>query len=402
MSVHTALKPYATAGVAIVGAGVLAVTPTAAPSPDLSTVRDFALTADGSPFGDFLAPWLDQYNTAAENTTQLANNFFVAPWVGLQQALANQGDFWQQLADDPTTLGEVTLAMQDNVKAVLDSFTLLGADDDTVAAVINHTLSGEGDPISQHDLVGLLPQLVEGGLLPLPEGTDPDLVIEVVNFLSSPASGILIGALGPAISPVVALMNSITDGDGFNEILANMGGAFFNGATLNLDFVLPMIDDADVLPEGMSVDHLEFAFGGLLTAGDVNNAPYSFFDDSGNLVNEVPAVGGSILNGLGIEIDGVPALNEIAFDGHGVGPIAAWQGFSQAIAGLLGADAWNWDGKNGGTPPPADPPLSGGSFPLIDDDFFDGSTIPDADAGAAAADAADAMSLADLLAAFGV
>jgi hypothetical protein len=402
MSVHTALKPYATAGVAIVGAGVLAVTPAAAPSPNLSRVGDVALTADGSPFGDFLAPWLDQYNSAAENTTQLANNFFVAPWVGLQQAIANQGDFWQQLADDPTKLGEVTLAMQDNVKAVLDSYTLLGASDDTVATVTGHTLSGDPDAglLGHYDLVSFLPTLVDGGLIPLPEGTDPDMVTEIVNFLASPASGIIMGALGPAISPWIALSNSITDGDGFNEIMANMVGGYFNGATLNLDFVLPMIDDADVLPEGMSMDHLELAFGGLLTPGEVANAPYTFFDSSGDVVNEVPGVGGSILNSLGLQLTGVPALNELGFDGHAVGPIAAWQGFSQAVAGLLGADpnAWAWAGKNAGTPPQADPPLSGGSLPTIPDDFFD-------DGGASnelASTAADSLDWADVAAAFGL
>jgi len=398
--VHSVLKPYATAGVAIVGAGMLAITPVAAPVPDTSTLRDVALT---SVFTDAMAPWLDQYNIAAEGATQLANNFFVAPWVGMQQMLANQGDFWQSVLDDPTKFAELNLGMQDNLKALLSSFTLLDADDATVAAVINHTLSGEAPPdamlpISQHGLVGLLPLLLSSGLIPLPEGTDTDAVASIVNFMASPMSGIIMGALGPSLSPWVALMNSIDNGDGFNATMANMVGAYFNGATLNLDFLLPAINDSGTLPDGMSMDHMEFAFGGLFTAGSVNNAPYSIFDAGGNLVNAVPAVGGSIFNSLGIQISGVPVLGELAFDGHGVGPIAAWQGMSQAVAGLLGAPAWNWDGKQGGTPPPATPPLSGGGLPLIPTDFFDDGGAP----GGADGSDMSGFDLSDFAAAFGV
>lgn len=396
---HSVLKPYATAGVAIVGASMLAITPVTPPAPALSAVRAVALTADGSPLGDFLAPWMDQYNTAAAGGTQLANNFFVAPWVGMQQMLANQGEFWQSVLDDPSKFAELNLGMQDNMKALLDSYTLWDASPETVATVTGHTLSADPGAglLSHYSLVAFLPTLLNAGLIPLPEGTDLDMVTSIVNFMASPMSGMIMGMLGPGLSPWIALMNSINDGDGFNETMANMSGAFFNGATLNLDSILPAINDSGTLPNGMSMDHLEFAFGGLLTPGDVANAPYSFFDASGNLVNEVPAVGGSILNSLGLEISGVPVLKSLGFDGHAVGPIAAWQGFSQAIAGVLGADgnAWSWAGKGLGTPPPAVPPLTGGSLPLIPTDFFD-------DGGAPGGADASEFDLSDLAAAFGV
>ncbi|HTM85864.1 MAG TPA: hypothetical protein VL179_13365, partial [Mycobacterium sp.] len=90
-----------------------------------------------------------------------------------------------------------------------------------------------------------------------------------------------------------------------------------------------------------------------------------------------------------------PVLGELAFAGHGVGPIGAWQGLSQAVAGVLGAPAWNWDGKSGGTPPPAIPPLSGGSLPLIPTDMFD-------DGGAPGGADASGFDLSDLAAALGV
>ncbi len=91
---QSALRPYATAGVAIVGASVIAITPMAAPLPDTATVRDVALTAgDGA--------WADVFNETSANLTQLLNNFSLAPFVGAQQALVNQDDFAQQLINDP-------------------------------------------------------------------------------------------------------------------------------------------------------------------------------------------------------------------------------------------------------------------------------------------------------------
>jgi len=133
----------------------------------------------------------------------------------------------------------------------------------------------------------------------------------------------------------------------------------------------------------------------------VANAPYTYFDDDGDVVNQVPAVGGSILNSVGIELNGVPLLNSLGFDGHAVGPIAAWQGFSAAIAGLLNPDpnAWDvvWSGKGQPAPPPAEPPLSGGSLPLIPSDFFDDGGAP----SGAAADAVGDFDFGDFLAALG-
>ncbi len=52
------------------------------------------------------------------------------------------------------------------------------------------------------------------------------------------------------ISPFVALCNSITAGDDFNTTLADVTGAFFNGADLNLDSLMPTIEQAGVLPAG--------------------------------------------------------------------------------------------------------------------------------------------------------
>lgn len=384
------LRPYATAGIAVVGASLIAVTPAAATSPAVPQVRDVALT---SVLGDFLAPWIAQGNTAAENATLLANNFFVAPHVALQQLIANMNGYAQQIFDDPANLPAVTAQMQQHLDAVQTGMTLINASDETTATVTLHTLSGSdlsdfANPTLGHDLLfQLLPSF-----LPADQAAT---IGPIVDYLASPSSGMLIGALGPALSPWVALINSINDGDGFNEILANMAGAYFNGATLNLDALLPLINSAGLLPAPIELTHLEFAFGGLFSTGVVGNAPYQLYDSGGDVVSSVAPVGGSIFNSLGLTIslgDLLPLPGGgLALPGEPVGPIGAMLGASQTIAGLLGGDAWNWNGKSGGTPPPAVPPLSGFSLPLIPSDFFDDGGVSNATADVAWTDLVDAF-----------
>lgn len=366
------LRPYATAGIAIVGTGLIAVPQAPAPLPEQPVVRDVALTAGGLP--DLLAPWVDVYNTASQNATTLLNNFLLAPGVGIQQFLVNQADFWQQFLDDPSssTLAEWNAQMQDNLNAVLTGYTLQGANGTislggvtgTLGTTVVHTLDGGG--LSGHlFLYSQLPSF-------LPADVDPATVTPIVNFLASPLSGIIMGTLGPFISPWVALINSINDGDGFTETFANMVGASFNGATLDLSALVPLINHAGFFPPGLSLGHLEVAFGGLLSPGSVTVGPYGV---EGTDV-AIPAVGGSIFNALGVQMNGVPILGSIDLPGQAIGPIGAWQAWGQTVGALLGS---GWDGKGAVD---VTPPGIGLDLPTVPTDFFDEGTVGDAVAGA--------------------
>jgi hypothetical protein len=368
--VQSALRPYATAGVAIVGASVIAITPVAAPLPDTATVRDVALTAGDAALGDFLNPWIDQYNTAVTDYTQIANNYYLAPGVGMQQFMVNSAELLKELFNDPSKLGDIAIQTQDNLNTVFQTETLLGADSDTVDAVAKQTL--DSCALSCHTFVySLLP-----GLLP------PDLVEPLqplINFIASPMSGVLIGALGPFIAPFVALGNSISDGDGFSEILANTVGAFFNGATLDLDALLPLLNSGTLLPlpEAISFTHLDVAFGGLFSQGVVSNGPWELYDSDGDPFISVPSVGGSLFNSLGMGIQA--GATAISADSHAIGPLGALQGLSEIIGLQLGDD---WNGKvdpTSFTKYPAFPPGAGLEPPTIPD-------LPTSDAG----DAGDA------------
>lgn len=346
---HT-VRPYATAGIMIVGAGLIAVTPVAAPLADIQ-VRDVALTAGGSSLPDVLAPWIDQYNAASQNTTALMNAFFLAPGVGTQQMVANMAGYLQDFFNDPTSksVTSISAQMEQNLAAVLTGYGLQDADTATTNTVLSHTLEGDGQPFGGGHLL-----MFHNVSSYLPAGTNPATVMPIINFLASPASGIIMGELGPWISPWVGLMNSMTAGDDWNTTLANMVGAYFNGATLNLDSLLPTINGLNVFPMGMTMQHLDIGFGGLLSAGSVGP------DGDG--------VGGSIFNSVGLNFTGVPVVQTLDLPSQPIGPLGALEGWAQTVASLLG-----WDGSGS--------PLSTVGLPTIPTDFFD-----DGSASAAATD----------------
>ncbi|MGV0750414.1 outer membrane porin GjpA [Mycolicibacter heraklionensis] len=351
------LRPYVTAGIVMVGSGLVAVTPVATPVAEVSVVRDVALTADGGIVGSLLGTWQDVWNETSDNVSRLLQNYYLAPNVSFQQFLANQGDFWQQVFDDPTNLNSVMAQMQDNLEKVLTGYSLGGASAETIATVHNHMLSsGDGvtDLLGHIGLVQLLPQF-------LPAGIDPAMVTPIVNFLSSPLSGMIMGMIGPGISPWVALLNSIEANDSFTDTLANMSGAFFNGATLSLDSLLPLINHAGFFPPGLSMEHLDIAFGGLFTPGSVAVGPYEVLGTGGQVVDSVPAVGGSIFNSIGLDLGGVPLLGSLSIASQAIGPIGAWLAWDQTIGALLGS---GWDGKG---PVVVTPPGAGIDLPEIPD-----------------------------------
>jgi hypothetical protein len=343
---QSALQPYATAGVAVVAASLIAVTPVAAPLPDLPNIQSAAV--------QLTASWDEVFDTASANLTTLVNNFLLAPGVGLQQFLVNQSDFLNELLSDPSKISDVLEQMQAHLDAVLTGFTLQNAT--FQLPVTAHTLS-PSFPIDFPTVVGHAHLFEEFPELPHDQYVE---IAPILNFLSSPLSGIIIGDLGPFISPFVALGNDITSGN-LADLPADMVGGFLNGATLDLSSLLPAIEQSGGLPiPPGSLTHLDIAFGGLLTPGDVLPI-YQVANSDGTVVAEVPAVGGSIFNSVGLTIDlgGLDYLPQPeTIVGHAIGPIGAAEAWSQIVGVLLGS-GWG-DGQG---PVVVKPPLFG--LPLI-------------------------------------
>ena len=367
---HAAIRPYATGGIALVGASVIAVSPIAPPLPDihLPNQHDVQAAAVRLTAGwDPLAAWQNAFNTASTNASTLTNNFFLAPGVGLQQAIVNQVGFLNEVLNDPSSIGTVLQQFATNAQTVATGLTGVNASAATATAANAHTLDG-----LHSALLSLLPGF-------LPPGVDAAVVTQVLQVLSSPLSGLLIGAVGPVISPGVALLNSVLavgaalqasdPSAALSHLLdapANAVNAFFNGADLNLDALVPVIANAGILPAGTTIDALDYAFGGLLTPGSVSQT----YTQGGTLDPGIPAPGGSILNSLGLTVTtdalGVPLT--LAIPSNAVGPLGALESISQTVGVLLGS---KWDGKNA----VQTPPLSTLDLPTLSDTAEDPAAV---------------------------
>ena len=337
-----ATQRWITAGVAV--AGLIAVAPGVSPVlPQLphlqhelqaSAVR---LTAGWDP----LAAWQTAFNTASANASTLANNFLLAPGVGLQQAIVNEVGFLREVLNDPSSIGTVLTQIANNAQTVATGLTGLGASAATNKAAQAHSVD------TLHGLLAsTLPTM-------LPPGTDVAAVTQVLNVLASPLSGLVMGAVGPVISPVVALFNSVlavgaalqaSDPSAALSALlnapANAVGAFFNGADLNLDALVPLIAKAGILPASTTINALDIGFGGLLSVGSVSQGTYT----QNGTITPITTPGGSILNSVGLNISTVLGTTPITLNipSQAVGPLGALESISQTVGVLLGD---HWDGK---------------------------------------------------------
>ena len=355
-------RAWVAAGVAIAGASVMAVAPgvhSEVPTAYKATEATVRLAADWKP----LEPYIDAFNEASKNAATLAHNYFLAPGLPLQQIISNQSKYLNEVLNDPSKADDALKKMRANLEAVITGVTGIGASDDTLAQTKDHTVVG------LHGLVlQLLPQfLPEGGPI------DPATITAIMNVLASPMSGVLIGLVGPVISPAVAVLNSgiaiaaaIQAGNPdavFSDVFsapANVVGAVFNGATLDLTALTPIINETGLLGS-TTLNSLDIAFGGLFTPGSVGRGSYD-----GPNGTSITAPGGSILNSVGMNVttDALGFPLTLGIPGQAVGPIGAMEGLSQTVGVLLGD---GWDGKSGKPVPP----LAGVEFPTISDKASD-------------------------------
>lgn len=327
-------SPWIVAGIALVGAGAIAATPVTMPLPSLSAGHSpaVALTADFDPFG----AWQDVFDTAKTNATALWDAMSAAPMVAGQQLIA---DLINGTSIDPQAV--IDAVVQPSMETDLPMSPLLLSNDALQALI---TL--------------VMPQYMPDDFPLSTEELTP-----VLSFLASPLSGVLIGALAPSISPLVALYNGVTEistalsGDNpdwtaalqdIANLPANMVGGLLNGATLNLDALLPSLTEAGLLPEDLDVTALSYTFGGLLSPGLTGTDVEGFVQEISD--GSSPGIGGSIINGLGLTtgLMGFPLVVE----GQGVGLLGAWQSLEEIIANALG-----WDGVGN----PLDDVAAGGS-----------------------------------------
>ena len=304
-----------------------------------------AATARAAAF-DLIAPWQQVLTT----TTGNAQTVFAASQQALNSLSGGISAGVGQLFTSPATF-------VGNLQTALQSVALVGAPANVQSAVVNHTLGGFTTVVGGPDDGTVIPDvhlqiyqgLVGTGDFSPPTGPVGALVAGLANFAASPLSGVLIGFLGPVVSPGVQLFNNaqaiVADVTGGNlpaaltELVntpADVVNAFFNGATLNLDPLLPLVNPFVSSGDngGEFFTSLSLAFGGLFSPGQVV---------TGVTGPMYYGTGGSLLNSLGMDISLVPpdsgAGDTLPVAGIPVGPIAATAGlvdiFGQALGGSL-------------------------------------------------------------------
>jgi hypothetical protein len=109
-------RPWITAGVALVGAGVVAAIPMAGSAPSLPVVqaRAVQLTTGADPLTD----WGDVLQTAEANATDIYDHFSSAPFADLQQSLVNDVGYVEDLIKNPSDIGTIATDIQDNLNAL--------------------------------------------------------------------------------------------------------------------------------------------------------------------------------------------------------------------------------------------------------------------------------------------
>lgn len=309
---YTTLRPYATAGVAMLGASAIAIAPVVvAPAmPDLR-VADPAVALSAAI--DPLTPLLDLFNKSEVNFANLAGAWLEAPAPILQQIIANQIGYLGELPD----IGAILRQMGTNVGAALGAPF---AEDMSTLAPLHASI---------YDLIL---DGVPGAIEPAP----PQLV-PLLKFTTTYLSGALVGLAGLVMNPVLALGGSI------HSVFQSLGGenadfaaalntlinipttmvdAFLNGGQTMM--VTPLLTALGLnLPiPGMEV---ELVFGGLLSGG------------------------GSMFNSLNIIFD--PNNPAEVLPGQGAGFIGSLIGLTKAIAKAIG-----WDGEGNPLAPPLTTP----------------------------------------------
>ncbi|MCH9641577.1 MAG: outer membrane porin GjpA, partial [Actinomycetia bacterium] len=290
------IRSYAAAGAAIAVAGAVAVAP--APSEALpdralrlaSPAVQLTTTAD-----PFLA-WVEVFNNTSVNFADLTSEYLKAPFPVVQQVVANWYNYVQMLPD----IGDIFEDIVENANALV-----------------------ENQIAPQTDNLDALHQLI----FSVVEAEIPASLKPLIDYTTNYNSGMVIGALGLVVSPLLALGDQLSEfvtelGDGefgnavnaLINIPAAMTDGFFNGhGILDLTFLAGILP----VPPGTDVEELGIAMGGL-------------FSPAGSIFNSLNAV---------VKLTGLP---KITVPGVKAGLLGSWFAANQSSAEAIG---WSGEGN---------------------------------------------------------
>ena len=296
-----AVRPYATAGIALVGASVIAIGPVAAPPPDAEISPQVRLSAAVDP----ITPWRNVISDADTNLSDLAAAWREDPAPALRQVIANQIGYLRELPNFPAIIEQIGANLEGAITAPFaKDLGTLEPGHDFAFPIVTGGLPDLG-----------IPALLPAELQPLLDLT--------TTYLSGVALGLISPVVGPGLAlgaSTQAIIGNLTGDDpdpeaAVNDLInipAGMADAFLNGGqSLDLTPVLAALGPVlgVELPEGTKIG---VALGGVLSPG------------------------GSAFNALDITIEalGFP----LTITGQGPGAIGSLIGLSKVIAAAITPD----------------------------------------------------------------
>lgn len=341
-------RSYLTAGVAALSVGAIALTPVQ-PMPDRvalapqRVVNDLSveLAAAINP----IQPWVDTIKASFANIGVLFEDWSVGLYVGgtipapestvvngqlghrtggyesgtnfalLRQFVANQVSYLRQLPDIGGIFNQIVGNYGNAFRAPFTpGVELPGRFAGLLPGQYNQNVSGV--PVTSVLQLPVNPRTV-GALLPVLAPTVIAALKPILDFATTPISGVLLGAIGPVLGPALSVVSSVNeivtalrDQDisgainGFLNIPANAVNAALNGGqVLDLSKILGDVLPADIKTIGIKM-------GGLLSPGGV--AFDALAAKAEAVIAEVP---------VSVDVPGLP-----------VGPIGSMIGLSNYVA----------------------------------------------------------------------
>ncbi|MCW1960247.1 MAG: hypothetical protein KIH64_017215 [Mycobacterium sp.] len=355
---HVKPRSYLTAGVAVLGAGAIALSPIQpipnqiALAPQHHVVSDLAidLAATVNP----IAAWVDTVKATTANSVTLLKFYLQDPFPLAKTLVANQVTYLKELLSGNADLifPQIKANLQTLFQAPLDpgnTGTLANTWEppSEITIPLGTYLSDTKPPdpanpdesnLSPFALNITAAQLVAG----LSQAGQPDPLWDAAvqfssiwRFLNNHLSGLLLGAVGPLVSPVVSLINSVkafgadlkarqflSAAFDIINIPANLTNAVLNGAGFtDLTKIINKIAGG-AIPDGIKVG---VNMGGLLNSMPVNGS----LADPDNPPTEYS--GGAGFDGLALDIEGF----ETKFPGLPNGLGGAMVGMGQFLAEKL-------------------------------------------------------------------
>jgi len=266
---HAAIRPYATGGIALVGASVIAVSPFAPPLPDVHLPNPAHVAASVELAAATLAATPPSYaqviQEAVANSQALLNTIAANPTPILSKVAANQAITIQNLITALQTLGGATsTALTTTVPPLLQ-------------AAFNDLASGNVEGATNNVLSAILaPVFPLTGFIPTLETALTQPMTNLVNAFNAITAG---GVLSPLAMAVTGVLGPVLSGAGaFGVAVDNVGNAITAGdpqAALNAVVNGPATILDGVLNGGFGPDLSSFAgiagikvvAGGLLSGG---------------------------------------------------------------------------------------------------------------------------------------